>query len=352
MKLETNTMSPALIKEKYHELKESHPKHRVRDLAREIGVTEAELLASRVGDGVTRLQDNWKDMLTELKTLGTVTAITRNDYAVQEHTGTYKNPRIGEPNGVFLSPGGIDLRFFFATWKYAFAVQDETKFGVSRSLQFFGKDGISIHKVYIGEESDLAAYDEYISRFKLDVQESQISVEEKAALPVDKADEEIDQVSLQSTWEGLQDAHDFYPMLKQFEVGRVQALRLGKKELAYRVKNDSFRKLLMLARDSKCEILIFVANPGCIQLHSGLVENLKELETWYNVLDPKYNLHVREDAIDQTWVVKKPSKDGIITSVELYDKDNQNFVLIYGRRQMARPEMDLWREIVSKLERT
>jgi putative hemin transport protein len=31
---------------------------------------------------------------------------------------------------------------------------------------------------------------------------------------------------------------------------------------------------------------------------------LKAVGPWYNILDPSFNLHLREDAIDQVWVVR------------------------------------------------
>jgi putative hemin transport protein len=43
--------------------------------------------------------------------------------------------------------------------------------------------------------------------------------------------------------------------------------------------------------------MVFVGSPGCIQIHSGPVKNIKVMNEWLNVLDPDFNLHVREDLI-------------------------------------------------------
>lgn len=351
MKIENNTISPAFIKERFLQLKKSQPKLRVRDAAQQIGITEAELVASRAGDGVTRLQDNWKEMLLSVKELGKVMALTRNEYAVHERKGVYENGNIGKPHGIFVNPD-IDLRLFMNSWKFAFAVQEETQAGIRHSLQFFAKDGMAIHKIYLVNDNSLPAYQEYVKRFQSDDQDAQITVEEKTALAVDKPDSEIDVEAFRSAWANLKDTHDFFPMLKKYNVGRVQALRLIGEEYSYKVDNTSFRELLNLAAQKNCEIMIFVGNTGCIQIHTGPVKNLKEFGQWYNVLDPEFNLHLREDAILNSWVVKKPTEDGTVTSLELYDKDNQNIALLFGKRKPGIPELDLWREIVNQLKRS
>lgn len=56
--------------------------------------------------------------------------------------------------------------------------------------------------------------------------------------------------------------------------------------------------------------MIFVGNPGCIQIHTGPVHNIKAMGPWLNVLDLDFNLHLREDEVTQVWKVGKPTRDG------------------------------------------
>ena len=55
-----------------------------------------------------------------------------------------------------------------------------------------------------------------------------------------------------------------------------------------------------------------------IQIHTGPVRQLRRTGPWYNVLDPKFNLHLDTTAIASSWVVNKPTSDGWVTSLELY----------------------------------
>jgi putative heme degradation protein len=78
--------------------------------------------------------------------------------------------------------------------------------------------------------------------------------------------------------------------------------------------------------------MIFVSSKGCIQIHTGLVQKLVSMEPWFNVLDPQFNLHLREDHIAEAWLVKKPTNDGIVTSLELFDENFQQIALIFEKK--------------------
>ena len=109
------------------------------------------------------------------------------------------------------------------------------------------------------------------------------------------------------------------------------------------------RQILEMARDQDCEIMVFVGNRGCIQIHSGPVRKLVEHGPWFNVLDPMFNLHLDETRIARTWVTRKPTVDGVVTALEVFDAAGELIVTFFGRRKPGVPELDLWREIVTSL---
>ena len=158
-------LSPLKIKERYQKLKEEQPGVRARDAAGQLEVSEAELVASRIGDGVIRLNTLWEEMLPAVEAFGKVMALTRNEYAVHERKGVYSNGNIGKPHGIFVNPD-IDLRLFMGGWTFAFAVEEETKAGLRRSLQFFDKSGTAIHKIYLVNDESLPAYEAYIEKYR------------------------------------------------------------------------------------------------------------------------------------------------------------------------------------------
>ncbi|MCP2936632.1 hemin-degrading factor, partial [Salmonella enterica subsp. enterica serovar Typhimurium] len=86
--------------------------------------------------------------------------------------------------------------------------------------------------------------------------------------------------------------------------------------------------------------MCFVGNPGMIQIHTGPVHRIEVMGPWLNVLDPGFNLHLRQDLVDQTWIVRKPTADGVVTSVELLDAAGETIALFFGERKPGKPERE------------
>ena len=326
-------------------------KTRIRTAARELGTTEAQLVQTAVDGPAVRLAapaGGWRALLPELETLGDVMALTRNDACVHERHGVYRKPDVTLPHGMALFLGDdIDLRLFCARWASAFAVETNGR----RSLQFFDRHGEAVHKVFLTDASDAAAYDAFVAAHRADDQHAPLEVTPGPAPEADRPDAEIDAAGLLAGWAALQDTHDFFPLLRQVNVGRVQALRLAEGRFTERVETVAVRRALEAAAADGTPIMVFVGNRGGIQIHTGPVERLLERGPWFNVLDARFNLHLDETALTDAFVVVKPSADGDVTAVEAYDASGELVVQLFGKRKPGLPELEAWRAIVAGLPR-
>lgn len=341
------------LKQKWARLREENPKLRIRNAAEELGVSEAELLATNCGETATRLEvKNWGEFLQQLEALGRVMALTRNDQFVHERKGVYENVEIGLPHkmALLVNPD-IDLRIFLNPWKTGFAVSEETPRGRRDSLQIFDRAGTAIHKIYLLEESNREAFEQTVEKYRSANQEQSQAVSPKPEKEAEKPDAEIDAEGFRRGWANLKDTHDFFPLMKDFGVSRLQALRLADPEMAYEVKPEVLREVLQKASDRKLPIMIFVGNHGIIQIHTGTVERLVATGEWFNVLDESFNLHVKENEIAHAFVVKKPTTEGMVTSVEFFNRQDENVALFFGKRKPGIPEMQQWRDLVAELEK-
>jgi putative hemin transport protein len=115
---------------------------------------------------------------------------------------------------------------------------------------------------------------------------------------------------------------------------------------------DAFRRLLELAAQDGLPIMIFVGNPGCIQIHSGPVHNIKIFGEWVNVLDDGFNLHVTEPSIASAWISRKPTRNGVVTGVEFYDAEGEQIATLFGKRATGEGESVRWRGILDALAGT
>lgn len=342
-------MPPLQLQQAWQRLRESEPNLRARDLAERLGVSEGELVASRCGDGVIRLDGPWADLIRALPALGRVMILTRNDSCVHEKKGCFDHVDLGPAMGVVLN-GAIDLRVFLTHWKSGFAVREASHGRQLQSLQFFDGDGRAVHKVYRTDDTDAAAWNSLVGGFAAAVQSPLLEVRSVAdPLPRRLHDDAVALDSLRAGWRAMRDPHDFYALLKRHKVTRAQALRLVGPEFARPVGKGAIRTVLHVAATDGLPIMVFTGSPGVVQIHTGPVRNVRTVGPWLNVLDEDFNLHLREDHVAESWVVKKPTPDGAVTSLELYDAQGGQIVQVFGERKPGVPERDDWRALADGL---
>lgn len=333
------------LKEKWEALKAENPHLRIRNAADQLGVSEAELLATNVGEGVTVLKPEFQNILTEVEQLGKVMALTRNDECVHERKGVYKNGDFSSPHAQLFVNEDIDLRIFQNHWKSAFGVVE----GDRKSLQFFGKDGLALHKIYLTKDSNAEAFDVIVEKFKAEDQTAALEIEAVAPKAEEKADSEIDVEGFQKAWTALKDTHDFFMMTRKFGVSRTQALRLAPEGFTQKIDPSKVVNILEDASEKELPIMIFVGNRGIIQIHTGNVKKTMWHQQWFNVMDPDFNLHLDMTKIAEAWIVKKPTEDGEVTAIEVFNKEGDFIVQFFGKRKPGIPELQEWKDLVASL---
>jgi putative heme degradation protein len=239
----------------------------------------------------------------------------------------------------------LNPTLFLGHWEFGFAVDENGR----RSLQFFAADGEAVHKIYLLEESNHLAYDALVTQFRATGQPASLTTQPSPTPTPEADDATIDVEGFRAAWRGMTDTHEFFGLLRQFNVSRTQALRLGPPELLRQLAPAAIDQALRLASEQQLAVMIFVASRGCIQIHTGLTERIVPTGPWLNVLDPDFNLHLKVGDIAQAWAVQKPTADGIVTSVELYDAAGNNLLLLFGKRKPGMPELTAWRELVAAL---
>lgn len=335
------------LKEKWEALKAENPHIRIRNAAAQLEVSEAELLATGIGEGVTVLKPEFQNILNEAEQLGKVMALTRNDECVHERKGTYLNGDFSSPHAQLFVGEDIDLRIFLNHWKFAFAVVE----GDKKSLQFFGKDGLALHKIYLTKDSNEAAFDAIAEKYKAEDQNEALIVEAVAPKAAEKPDSEIDAEGFRKAWTELKDTHDFFMMTRKYGVSRTQALRLAPEGFAKKIDNAKVVNVLEDASEKNIPIMVFVGNRGIIQIHTGNVKKTLWHQQWFNVMDPDFNLHMDVTKIAEAWIVKKPTEDGEVTAIEVFNKEGDFIVQFFGKRKPGIPELQEWKDLVAELEK-
>jgi putative hemin transport protein len=350
------TLNASGLTTAWYGIKNAKPGIRIREAAKELGVSEAELLATRMGNDVIRLQGSWPSLLKRLPELGRVMSLTRNDSCILEHKGPFQKVNtMGEGERSMATViGPIETRVFFKAWHVAFAVTEEKSDRILKSIQIFDRAGEAITKIYLQEKSNEKAYTQIIDVFRAADQCTEQNVQ--PYLP-EEFDNRVTAAELLSDWEALKDTHDFFGILKKHSLDRYRALDLAAGTFTFQVDPQiTPKQILDEASASKLPIMIFAGNRGNLQIHQGKVRTIRVLdhghtgaERWLNVLDPDFNMHLKQNDVHTAWVVRKPTDDGIVTSVELFDKNKNMIVQFFGLRKPGIAEIQTWKELVDRL---
>ncbi|AJE48382.1 hemin-degrading factor [Celeribacter indicus] len=331
--------------------KVEHAQKRDRDLADMLGISEAELVAAHTGarDGmtVTRIAHAPDTVMPLMTALGEVMSLTRNASCVHERVGTFEEYRSGAHAAMVLGKE-IDTRIFPKHWAYGFAIENGTDTGIRRTLQFFDPAGDALQKIFLREGSNHEAWAPLVDRLRLPDQSTGIAVApreapEGAKINADKRD------ILLSEWQRMTDTHQFNRLTAKLGMNRLGAYRLAGAPLVRRVAPEAVAGFLEATSAARQKVILFVGNRGNIQIHWGTLDTVKPMGPWLNVLDPRFNLHLRGDHVAEVYVVDKPTKRGPAVSIEAFDAEGSLIFQCFGQRESDDDALATWHGILADL---
>lgn len=333
------------IRAHWQALRASEPGLRTRDAAERLGISELELLLAVEPSQVRLVRTKPRSLLSQLEKVGPVTVLTRNRAAILEYTGVY-GPFAFLASQALVLGAPVDLRLHLRHWKYILAVGPELLRARQPSLQIFDRQGNAVQKIVLTQTSDLAAFRTLIdphaappSPFTLPARSQS---KPRGLAPI------LPEV-LQRQWEAMADTHDSLALQRRLRLHRIQALALLDHRWAFPLPpGAALEHVLSLAAQSAVPVMLFVGNAGAVQIYSGTLQRVAQLGPWINVLDSTVNLHVFAPRLRAAWLVRKPTRDGTVTSLEFFEEDGTLALQVFGLRKPGTPELAAWREIAER----
>lgn len=199
------------------------------------------------------------------------------------------------------------------------------------------------------DRTDVAQWDAFISEKTTDAVADFDFVPVPYRAKADRPDHEIDVGALHAAWASMTDVHSFNPMLRDFGVGRLQALRLAEPSMVRRVQDMSLEILLKAAAENSVPIMVFVNSAGCTQIHTGVVYSVLAQPNKLEIRDPGFSFLADMARVSQSWVVHKPIDPGRISTLEIYDANGKNVAILCGQRDPNVPQRTEWEALLEKL---
>lgn len=328
-------------------LREKNKDLRDREFVKLIGISEAELVAALATVGKAQpLNVDVPLLLKNAHKLGEIMALTRNEYAVSEKKGHFQNVFPGVD--VSMTLGQIDLRILQNNWKFSFTRNIVIHEHELKSIQFFDAYGEAVFKLYTEKTTNLDEWDKLVALLAQNAPNGPIDVLPPSA-PDNETSHNADIEEFRNRWRQMTDVHQLHDILKELKIGRLDAVKFVGNEFANEVRKDSVEQILNRAVEKQVPIMCFVGNNSCIQIFTGKIQNLKMVDGWFNILDEKFHLHLLTSGIDRIWHVRKPTSDGYVSSLEVFDNRGEMIIQFFGKRNAGEQELEEWRALLTEL---
>jgi len=305
--------------------------------------SEAARLAAAPGATVVRLAGPWSSLLHAVTSLGTVVAVTRNAWAVQERRGLLIDSRAFGASGYVLGES-FQLHCMLDHWHFAFAVRA----GRQTSLEFFDEDGTAVHKIFLDHASDIRAYEALVDRHRHPDQSPELPIRPRS--PRVERTGAVDVAAHYAAWGSFEDGDAPAEALRRFRAERLRALRQAPPMLACPVAVQALPRVLTWVAADATPIGVSVASVGVIQTAGGPIRRAYATRHWLTVRDPGHAVRVRLDRIASAWVVRTPTRAGVVASLEAFDRAGELVVRLTGRLHPAESDSPRWRELLGRLE--
>ncbi|CAM5763305.1 Hemin transport protein HemS [Labrys miyagiensis] len=284
------------LKQRWQALREAQTGLRIRDAAAQLGVSEAALLETRIGDGVSRLAVRVDRLCVALPHLGTVMSLIRNDAAVHEKDVAFREG-IERDGAIHFEGDDFSLALLPSSVAHAFQVEDVGPKGPLRSIQLFDAAGTALWKIYARDKADHTAFESLLADLTWP--------EKVEAMPFARA----------TTSAAAIPAHhsvDLQALLESCAAGALP-MRLE------------------------------VANHGVRQSHIGTLIRIVRMGPWLNVLDPGFDWHLNENGLSATTV-----DTGDSATLVLHLAGGGEAARLAASAQATTEQQSAWRRLLEK----
>tara|TARA_Y100000590_G_scaffold192032_1_gene218378 strand:- start:350 stop:1324 length:975 start_codon:yes stop_codon:yes gene_type:complete len=277
---------------------EKNKKIRIRDAAKQLGVSEAELLSTEIGSDIYYLSNlNIKGLIENILSADKIMSLIRSDIVVHEKNISCDTINLNNNNSLIFDDGTLLLNFKLDSFKHVFYERKNHNKRELRSFQFFNKAGQSLLKIYLkGHSSKL--FDDLGEKYKVDYGYEL---------------QEIDDSIIKKTKNTLSNI-DMYFSKNIYD--SIEKRKLSDKKI--------FRKILEYASEKDFPFQIHALGMDAIQYHRGTVKNILDYGPWINVIDKSFNIHVLENSLYETYLYKFLKNNTYYYSIEFFDKMNQH----------------------------
>ena len=290
------------LKEKWADLVSANKKIRIRDAAKQLNVSEAELLSTSISKDIFLLSiKDYSSFFKEILCLDKIMLLIRSDFVVHEKIIDAKSVEIKNNNFIYKDRDSTHLLNFDTNlFKYSFYESRKNQKINLKSFQFFNSHGNAVLKIYLKGDNS--------KKF------SEIALKHKIKHSFELPSSGNCSSKLQNL--NLKNDVDLYfkNISKEFKKTKCD------------LKKNPLREILINASKSQTPIQIHALGLGTIQYHKDTIKKVIDYGPWINIIDKNFNLHVLEKKLNKFILTKYSNQKTEYCLIDFFDQ-NKDLVL-------------------------
>ena len=290
------------IKSKWNNFnsKENNKKIRIRDVAKKLNVSEAELLSTKVNDDVSYLKiKNYNLFFKDILNSDKLMFLIRTDNIVHELIVDSSYIDIKKNSFFDLKQNFPILEFNSKSFSYTFFEKKNHSGKELRSFQIFNKSGHSVLKIYLKGKSTYI-FDRIAKKYTIEY--DYIIQKNKHKFFVDS-----NKIEIFSFFKTDYNLDAKFALDKQINLG-----------------NNTLRYILEKSSAKKVPIQIHAFGNTIIQYYRGKVNNVIDFGPWINIIDKGFNIHIFESKITNAFLNKYTDNNNTLFVINFFDIDNNH----------------------------
>lgn len=293
------------IREAFFEARSRAPDFSIHKLAGQLGVSQGQIQAARLGHGVTGLALTPCDLVMRLPSLGALEITTTSPHARLKS----KSPRLRIAG---LENAALSLRMLLPHWYWACLSED-----AEPAIEVFDRYGRMLHRISSAPEEPRGEGWSRLARLQWEREPAFTDLVEVAPAPSEQLPRLVDE------WKAMRDETEFSALLRRHHLRRIDAYRAVENRYAQRMTPRCFVSTLERAARARRSLRLSVANAGGVHSHAALYGHVGERADHIEALGGGACLSLERSAIAETWLISQPSADGIQCRLEAFGRSGR-----------------------------
>jgi len=309
-------MKATTVLKNANEARAENPRWQPAELARHVGITEGELIASALGETSVRLQHDFTGIVRTLTGVSGLCSVLRSDLGLIENHAEFSSWACfgGRAMGG-IAPFGVTLAL--SRWSEGFLVSETAQQGPS--IQFFSQEGQAVWKVFWPRGTSRNSLP--LSAWSHPCQKLDFNWRETEPGPVLTGDlERLDVVHFRDQWEAADTIPKWELLAPLFQLSRLESVRAAGEAWCRRLERDAIADFLKRCAASGMNLCLEMERAGNVQRWQGPAIHPSRYGKWINLLNADVNLHLDESAVGQVWKVKRRLGRQSVQTLECFDK--------------------------------